>query len=112
MADGQKPANNIWRDKLEAPQANNLSKLLEKAGIVGKEQMCDAMEIAESLKKSIDQVLVTSFLSEKQAALCEQALRYIERGIITDALAADGLMVANMKGISFPEGLKYFGFGW
>ncbi|MBX9568090.1 MAG: hypothetical protein K2X77_04305 [Candidatus Obscuribacterales bacterium] len=112
LADANKPAANVWRDKLEAPQANNLSKLLERAGLVGKEQLCDAAEIAESLKKSIDQVLVTSFLNEKQADLCSAAMRYIDKGIVTEALAADGLMVANMKGIPFAEGLKYFGFGW
>lgn len=112
MADTQKPAANVWRDKLEAPQNNIMSNLLQKAGLVGKEQLCDAMEIAESLKKSVDQVLVTSFLNDSQAKLCEQAVRYIEGGLVTESLAADGLMVANMKNITFPEGLKYFGFGW
>lgn len=112
LADSGKHVASVWREKLEAPQANNLSKLLERAGFVGKEQLCDAAEIAESLKKSIDQVLLTSFLNEKQAALCTTAMRYVDNGTITEALAADGMMVANLKGISFAEGLKYFGFGW
>jgi hypothetical protein len=112
MADSNKHAAAVWRDKLEAPQADHLSKLLERAGLIGKEQICDAAEIAESLKKSIDQVLLTSFLNEKQAELSTAAMRYVERGLVTEALAADGLMVANLKGISFAEGLRYFGFGW
>lgn len=112
MAQSHQPAASVWRDKLEAPQANNISKLLERAGLIGKEQICDAQEIAESLKKSIDQVLLTSFLNEKQAELCTTAMRYVDKGLITEGLAADGLMVANLKNIPFSEGLKYFGFGW
>lgn len=112
VADSNKPAASVWKEKFEAPQASNLPQILERAGILGKEQLCDASEIAESLKKSIDQVLMTSFLSEKQVELCSNAVRYLQRGLLTEALAADGLMVANKKGISFEEGLRYFGFGW
>lgn len=113
-ATASKPAcsNTPWRNKLEASHADSLAKLVNKAGIMGNEQICDAQEIADSLNKSIDQVIATSFLSDTQAELCAQAVSYIERGIITEALAADGLMVAHAKGISFTEGLKYFGFGW
>lgn len=105
-------SNMPWRNKLESSHSDSLTKLVQRAGILSKEQYCDAAEIAESLKKSLDQVIATSFLSEQQTEICASAMSYIEKGIITDALAADALMVANAKGISFSEGLKYFGFGW
>ncbi|MBX9725574.1 MAG: hypothetical protein K2X81_29520, partial [Candidatus Obscuribacterales bacterium] len=79
---------------------------------ISREQYCDAQEIAESLNKSIDQVIVTSFLSEQQAQLCSAAMSYVERGIVIESLASDALMVANTKNISFIEGLRYFGYGW
>lgn len=111
-----KPATAVWKDRLENSQAqassDMLAKLLQRAGIIGKEQYCDAAEIAESLKKSVDQVLTTSFLSQEQVEICNGAMTLLDRGLITEALAADGLAVANAKGISFQEGLKYFGFGW
>lgn len=107
-----KPAVSVWKDRLEVSRSDVLAKLAQKAGLIGAEQICDAQEIAESLNKSVDQVLATSFLNEKQSELCAAAMNYIERGVVTEALAADGLMVANSKGVSFVEGLKYFGFGW
>lgn len=107
-----KPAVSVWKDRLEVSRSDVLAKLAQKAGIVGVEQICDAQEIAESLNKSIDQVIATSFLNEIETELCASAMSYIERGIVTEALAADGLMAAKAKGVSFTEGLKYFGFGW
>lgn len=109
-----KPAvsNMPWRDKLEASQSEGLAKLLHRAGILGNEQLCDAAEIAESINKSLDHVVASSFLNEKQTELCASAMQYLERGILTEALAVDALAVANLKQISFAEGLKYFGFGW
>ncbi|MBX9688478.1 MAG: hypothetical protein K2X27_17345 [Candidatus Obscuribacterales bacterium] len=108
----QKQSGSVWKQKLDASSADKLSKLLQRAGIIGKEQLCDAMEIAESLNKSIDQVLSTSFLTEKQIELCALAMNYLERGLVTEALAADGLKMANARGLQFREGLKYFGYGW
>lgn len=102
----------VWRQKLESSNSDVLTKLVERAGLIGREQIIDAHEIAESLKKSMDQVIVTSFLSEFQVELCSAAMSYIDRGFMTEALAVDGLVAANSKGISFQEGLKYFGFGW
>ncbi len=103
----------VWRNKLiQHAQSDTLAKLVERAGLIGKEQLCDAMEIAESLKKTLDQVLVTSFLNDRQFEICGQAILYLERDLITEALAADGIMAANHKNISFAEGLKYFGYGW
>jgi hypothetical protein len=105
-------SNTPWRNKLEASHSDALAKLLQRAGILGNEQYCDAAEIAESINKSIDHVLASSFLNDKQTELCASAMQYIERGILTEQLAADALAVANHKQISFAEGLKYYGFGW
>lgn len=107
-----RPDASVWKSRLESSQSDSMAKLLQKAGIIGREQYCDAAEIAESLKKSIDQVLATSFLSEKQLVLVNSAMTYLDRGVLTEKLAADGMAVANSKDISFQEGLKYFGFGW
>ena len=109
-----KPAmsNTPWRNKLEASHSDVLAKLLHRAGILGNEQYCDAQEIAESINKSMDHVVASSFLNDKQTELCASAMQYLERGIITESLAADALACANHKQISFNEGLKYFGFGW
>jgi hypothetical protein len=112
-------ASSVWKDKLDASVAvtvssksDTLAKLLQRAGMIGKEQVCDASDIAESLNKTVDQVITTSFLSAMQAELCASAMSYLERGIINEALAADALGLANSKGLPFVEGLKYFGFGW
>lgn len=111
---GSRPAmsNTPWRNKLEASHSDVVAKLLHRAGILGNEQLCDAREIAESIQKSLDHVVASSFLNDKQTELCANAMHYLERGIVTEALAADALAVANVKQISFTEGLKYFGFGW
>ncbi len=109
---GPKADPSVWRNKLEAAHSDHLAKILQRAGIISREQYCDAQEIAESLNKSIDQVIVTSFLSEQQSLLCSAAMSYVERGLIIDSLASDALMVANTKNISFVEGLRYFGYGW
>jgi hypothetical protein len=110
-----KPAldSSVWRSKLEDNQhSDKLVELVKSAGLITREQYCDAMEIAESLGKSIDQVLATSILSEEQAKICEGALSYLERGIINENLAADAVRLASAKQLSFFEALKYFGFGW
>jgi len=120
-----KPAisNSVWKTKLETFEAKpaatsavqpatKIAKLLQKAGMLGKEQYCDAQEIADSLNKSIDQVLLTSFLSEKQSALCASAISFLERGIISETLAVDALAFANVRTITFQESLRYHGFGW
>jgi hypothetical protein len=108
-------ASSVWKEKLESSQSthsDSLAKLLQRAGVINKEQVCDAGEIAESLKKSLDQVIVTSFLSEAQAELCTKALSYLERGIINEDLAAQAMAFCNARNVTFVEGLKYFGFGW
>jgi hypothetical protein len=120
-----KPAmsNSVWKSKLEAMEAKpadasavqpatKVAKLLQKAGMLGREQYCDAQEIADSLNKSIDQVLLTSFLSEKQSTLCASAISFLERGVIGETLAVEALAFANVRTISFEESLRYHGFGW
>ena len=108
-------SSSVWKSKLEAEAENNsekMARLFLEAGIIGKEQYCDAAEIAESLHKSIDQVIVTSFLSDEQAVLCASAMHFLECDIINETLAADALRTANARGLTFREGLSYFGFGW
>ncbi len=112
VAGSAKPGQSVWRSKLEAAQSDSLAKLLQRAGVISKEQYCDAMEIADSIKKSVDQVIVTSFLNEKESELCAAAMSHIERGAVTEELATDALRLANTKGIKFADGLKYFGYGW
>lgn len=114
-----KPAqsNAVWKEKLvdnkvEVTISDTAAKLVQRAGLIGPEQYCDAVEIADSLKKTVDQVIITSFMTDKQKDLVESAMSYLDRGIINDTLASDALAVANHKGISFTEGLKYHGFGW
>jgi hypothetical protein len=102
-----------WREKLESvQQSDKLVKLLDSAGMITAEQRCDAGEIAASMDKSIDQVITTSFLSEKQGELWASALSYLERGIINEDLAVDALRLANARGMKFVDSLTYFGFGW
>lgn len=101
-----------WKMKLESSQSRVMANLLYRAGIISEEQYYEAADIAASINKSIDHVIMASFLSGFQSELCTNAMSYIERGIVTEDLAASALAKANLKGLSFGEGLKYFGFGW
>lgn len=106
-------STSVWRDKLEtARHVETLANLLQSTGIINGEQYCEAIEIADSLRKSVDQVIFTSFLSEQQREICAGAMSYLERGIVNEELAANGLKFANDRGLTFAEGLRYFGFGW
>jgi hypothetical protein len=103
----------IWRDKLAAPpKSDRAAKLLQYAGLIGPQDYCDALEIAESLNKSIDQVIASSFLPAKLSELCKDAVSHLERGLINESLAADALRFAYAKGLTFLAALKYFGYGW
>lgn len=108
----EKGTGAFWRNKYQSAHSESLSRLLQTAGMIGAEQLCDAMEIAEALGKGVDQVLLTSFLNQVQADLASQAQKFVDEGKMTEQLAADGLSLANARGLSFMEGLKYFGFGW
>ncbi len=121
--DNRRPDLNVkksdpWKERLsqetEKPRREDtLTSLLIKARILNQSDICEAMEIAESHGQPVDQVLTTSgILSEELRHLCVKAVSYIERGLVNEALAIDGLQVAHRKGLSFEGGLSYFGWGW
>lgn len=98
---------------MEDPKSAKLSNLLLKAGLLQQQEICDAMEIAESLKKPLDQVLMTSgFMNSELSQNCHEAISYIDRGLITDQLVIEGLRIAHQKGLRLRDGLKYLGWGW
>lgn len=108
----------VWKQRLsqemEKPKREDtLTNLLMKARLISQSDICEAMEIAESHGKPVDQVLTTSgILSEELRHLCAKAAHYIERGLVNEALAIEGLQVAAKKGLTFEGGLAYFGWGW
>lgn len=107
-----------WKQRLsqevEKPKKEDtLTNLLIKARLINQSDICEAMEIAESHNQPVDQVLSnTGILSEDLRHLCAKAANFIERGLVNEALAIEGLQVAHRKGLSFEGGLSYFGWGW
>jgi hypothetical protein len=114
----RKGDSSVWKQRLdeaERPRAkeDTLTSLLMKARILSQTDICEAMEIAESHGQPVDQVLTTSgILSEDLRQLCVKAVNYIERGLVSETLAIDGLQVAYRKKLTFEGGLSYFGWGW
>lgn len=103
----------VWKTRLEKNQATTLARLVKEAGILGTAEIVEAMEIAESLKQSVDQVLFNSgFLHGEVAKLCVRAIHYIEAGICAEYLVVLGLAMACKKRLSFEDGLRYYGWGW
>ncbi|MBX9569197.1 MAG: hypothetical protein K2X77_09900 [Candidatus Obscuribacterales bacterium] len=103
----------VWKTRLEKNQATTLARLVKEAKILSTEEIVEAMEIAESLKQSVDQVLFNSgFLHGEVAKLCTRAMQFIEEGLCAEYLVALGLGMAAHKRLSFEDGLRYYGWGW
>ena len=108
----------VWKQRLaqetgKPKQDDTLTNLLVKARLIPQQDICDAMEMAESHGQPVDQVLFTSgIVSEELRQLLLRAVNFIERGLVSEALAIDGLQVAHRKGLTFESGLAYFGWGW
>lgn len=117
MKNPANPANNmygtqVWKAKLEQKQSNAVTELLTEAGILKTEELCEIAEIAESLKQSTDAVVLSSYLSKELTEEVKKAQIFMQKNLVSMQLAAQGLAVANRKGISFEDGLSYFGWGW
>lgn len=115
--DNRKADPSVWKQRLSADEKpkkeDTLTNLLMKTRIIPQEEICNAMEIAESLNQPVDQVLSnTGILPEDLRHLLVKAASFIERGLISEALAIDGVHVAHRKKLSFEGGLSYFGWGW
>lgn len=116
--DNRKSDPSVWKQRLAdegAPprQEDTITNLLMKTRLLPQEEICHAMEIAESLGQPVDQVLSnTGILPEELRNLLVRAASFIERGLVSEALAIDGLHIAHRKRLSFEGGLSYFGWGW
>lgn len=90
-----------------------LRQIILEAYLLGSDELSEAEEIAHSLSKDLEQVLVSSgYMSPELVKLCLSSITYLEAGLITEALAASALNMSWSKQVSFEEGLKYFGWGW
>lgn len=103
----------VWKTRLEKNQATTLARIVREAKILTTEEIVEAMEIAESLKQSVDQVLFNSgFLQGEVAKLCSRAVEFLEEGLCAEYLVVLGLGMAVQKRLSFEDGLRYYGWGW
>ncbi len=84
-----------------------------KSDLLTRREIEEAEEIALSLGDSLETVLLrSSFLTREQYDRCIKAVAFVEKELITERLALQGLNMACKKGLSLEEGLSYFGWAW
>lgn len=87
--------------------------LLVKAGLLQKEEVAMAGEIAQTTGHSLPQVLVRSgFLTQLQYSNLERAQDLMDRNVVGENLALEALRFSNPRDMPLEKGLKFLGWGW
>lgn len=103
----------MLKQRLEVSNSTTVCKLLTRAGVLTDEERRRAEEMARLVKTSLDGILLRgAFIAREHREDVCRAADYVERGVISEELAAAGIRSALRERTTFEQGLKYHGWGW